>query len=79
MNGWMGRILDINLGDGSITNFSTQTTRRVDMVFGIGYGDDIKKAREKGLPNHQITQNLTNNGWTTNTIAAAFQMARNGA
>ena len=31
---------------GSITNFSAKPTRRVDMVFGIGYGDDIKKAKE---------------------------------
>ncbi len=30
----------------NITNFSTKDTRRVDMVFGIGYGDDIDKARQ---------------------------------
>ncbi|WP_371876100.1 mechanosensitive ion channel family protein [Pleionea sp. CnH1-48] len=29
-----------------ITNYSAKPTRRVDMVFGIGYGDDIKKAKE---------------------------------
>ena len=34
------------LANGSITNFSTEATRRVDMSFGIGYGDDIKKAKE---------------------------------
>lgn len=34
------------LFDGTITNFSKRETRRVDMVFGIGYGDDIKKAKE---------------------------------
>ncbi len=34
------------LSNGSITNFSTEPTRRVDMVFGIGYGDDIKKAKD---------------------------------
>ncbi len=28
-----------------ITNFSAKPTRRVDMVFGIGYDDDIKKAK----------------------------------
>ncbi len=28
-----------------ITNYSANDTRRVDMVFGIGYGDDIKKAK----------------------------------
>ena len=33
------------LGD-SIVNYSTKGTRRVDMVFGIGYGDDIDKARD---------------------------------
>ncbi len=31
---------------GTITNYSARTTRRVDMVFGIGYGDDLKKAKD---------------------------------
>nr|MBN2278206.1 mechanosensitive ion channel [candidate division Zixibacteria bacterium] len=31
---------------GNITNYSAMETRRVDMVFGIGYDDDIKKARD---------------------------------
>lgn len=31
---------------GMITNFSAKDTRRIDMVFGIGYGDDIRKAKE---------------------------------
>jgi len=31
---------------GTITNFSKRATRRVDMVFGIGYDDDIKKAKD---------------------------------
>ena len=31
---------------GTITNFSARATRRVDMVFGISYSDDIKKARD---------------------------------
>jgi small conductance mechanosensitive channel len=30
---------------GTITNYSKRSTRRVDMVFGIGYDDDIKKAK----------------------------------
>jgi small conductance mechanosensitive channel len=30
----------------AITNYSARDTRRVDMVFGIGYNDDIKKAKE---------------------------------
>lgn len=30
----------------SITNYSARDTRRVDMIFSISYGDDIKKARE---------------------------------
>jgi small conductance mechanosensitive channel len=29
----------------NITNYSSKDTRRVDMVFGIGYGDDIDKAK----------------------------------
>lgn len=28
-----------------ITNYSATGTRRIDMVFGIGYGDDLEKAR----------------------------------
>ncbi len=31
---------------GTITNYSAKDTRRVDCVFGIGYGDDIKLAKE---------------------------------
>ncbi|MET0025819.1 MAG: mechanosensitive ion channel domain-containing protein [Sedimenticola sp.] len=31
---------------GAITNYSAKEIRRIDMVFGIGYGDDIKRARE---------------------------------
>lgn len=30
----------------NITNYSARDTRRVDMIFNISYGDDIKKARE---------------------------------
>lgn len=30
----------------NITNYSAHDTRRVDLVFGIGYEDDIKKAKE---------------------------------
>lgn len=31
---------------GTITNYSAKATRRVDMVFGIGYDDDIRLAKE---------------------------------
>ena len=31
---------------GNITNFSARPTRRVDMVFGISYDDDIRKAKQ---------------------------------
>jgi small conductance mechanosensitive channel len=31
---------------GTITNYSTRDTRRIDMVFGIGYGDDLQLAKE---------------------------------
>ncbi len=34
-----------SLSNGSITNFSTEPVRRVDMTFGIGYEDDIRKAK----------------------------------
>ena len=30
---------------GTITNYSAKPTRRIDLVFGIGYDDDIKKAK----------------------------------
>ena len=32
--------------NGNITNFSAMDTRRVDMVFGVGYSDDLKKVKE---------------------------------
>ena len=31
---------------GSITNFSAEATRRIDLVFGIGYGDNVARAKE---------------------------------
>jgi len=31
---------------GTITNYSANDTRRIDMVFGIGYDDDMKKAKK---------------------------------
>ena len=34
------------VSNSAITNFSTQKTRRVDIVFGIGYDDDLKKAKQ---------------------------------
>lgn len=30
---------------GAITNFSARDTRRLDMVFGVGYGDDLDKVK----------------------------------
>jgi len=35
-----------NLANDVITNYTDQKHRRVDFVFGIGYGDDIKLAKE---------------------------------
>lgn len=34
------------LFSGTITNYSKRSTRRVDLVIGIGYDDDIKKAKD---------------------------------
>ena len=34
------------LSTGSVTNFSTEPQRRVDMTFGIGYSDDIDHTKE---------------------------------
>jgi len=31
---------------GTIVNYSARETRRIDLVFGIGYGDDIAKAKQ---------------------------------
>lgn len=35
-----------SITDNTITNYSANDTRRVDLVFGIGYGDDIQKAKQ---------------------------------
>jgi small conductance mechanosensitive channel len=35
-----------NITGNNITNFSAKDTRRVDMVFGIGYEDDIKLTKD---------------------------------
>jgi small conductance mechanosensitive channel len=35
-----------NLSNGAITNFTAEKNRRVDWTFGIGYSDDLKKAKE---------------------------------
>ena len=42
-----------NITSSNITNYSAKDTRRIDMVFGIGYDDDIKKAKD-------ILKNLLN-------------------
>jgi len=34
------------LSNGNIINYTTEGTRRVDLVFGIGYDEDIKKAKD---------------------------------
>ena len=34
------------LSTGSMVNFSVEPKRRVDFTFGIGYGDDVDKAKE---------------------------------
>ena len=39
-------IANAGITGGNIVNYSANDTRRVDMVFGIGYGDDIKLAKE---------------------------------
>jgi Small-conductance mechanosensitive channel len=35
-----------SLMSGNIVNYSTKPTRRLDLVIGIGYDDDIKKAKQ---------------------------------
>lgn len=34
-----------SISNGNIINYSLSPIRRVDMIFGIGYGDDLKKAK----------------------------------
>jgi small conductance mechanosensitive channel len=34
------------VANGDIVNYSTEATRRIDFSFGIGYSDDISKAKE---------------------------------
>ncbi len=34
------------MSSGSITNYSTQETRRLDLVYGISYGDNLQKAKD---------------------------------
>ncbi|MFK7915922.1 MAG: mechanosensitive ion channel family protein [Pseudomonadales bacterium] len=34
------------LANNNITNFSTESTRRLDFVFGIGYDDDLRQAKD---------------------------------
>ncbi len=41
------------LSTGSMVNYSAEPQRRVDFVFGIGYGDDVDKAK-------QVLMNLIN-------------------
>src|SRR5690606_468877 len=34
------------VANGAIVNFTSSGTRRADLTYGIGYGDDIKKAKD---------------------------------
>lgn len=53
-----------NLANNSIVNYSSQTKRRVDVNFGVGYESDIKKVKEivKGLiaKNDKVLDNEAN-------------------
>lgn len=49
MKTWDNREIIVPNGSiysGNITNNSASATRRIDMVFGIGYDDDLRKAKE---------------------------------
>jgi small conductance mechanosensitive channel len=35
-----------SLSNGNIVNYTTEGTRRVDLIFGVGYDSDIKKTKE---------------------------------
>ena len=34
-----------SISNSAVINYSTQETRRVDLVFGIGYDDDLRRAK----------------------------------
>lgn len=34
------------LSNGAVINYSAEATRRVDWIFGVGYGDDVKQAKD---------------------------------
>ncbi len=61
-----------DLSNGTIINYSATGIRRLDMIFGIGYDDDLKKAKkilekiatkdERVLQNKDITITLGNLG-----------------
>lgn len=36
-----------NITGGNITNFSAKDTRRVDLVFGVSYSDDLRKVKDE--------------------------------
>lgn len=38
-------IPNAGLMNGNITNYTTKPTRRIDLIYGIGYDDDLKKAK----------------------------------
>lgn len=71
-----------SLSNSSITNFSTEKTRRVDMVFGISYSDNIDKAqkiienlikKDKRVlkdPNYQIVVSKLNDSSVDITVRA---------
>lgn len=46
-----------SLSNGNIINYTTEGTRRVDLIFGVGYDSDIKKTKEvllKVLTSHPL-------------------------
>ena len=75
------------ISNGAITNVSAEDQRRVDMVFGIGYGDDIKTAKEilKNMlekddrvlkePNYQIIVSTLNESSVDITVRAWCEKA----
>lgn len=56
--------------NGSITNYSAEDTRRVDLVIGVGYDDDLKKAHDvimDVLQNHdKVLQDPAPAVWVSN-------------
>ena len=66
------------LANNAITNVSTQTTRRIDVLVGISYGSDIKLAKDKIMElmasNNKILQDGSSNVFVNELAASSVDL-----